>query len=211
MFGNRGHMQEIIRRLKKAYPRARTELNFETPFELLAATILSAQATDLSVNRATEKLFKKYRSVKDFDAAPIEELEKGVSGINFYHNKARNIKRCAAIILERHGGKVPDSMAALVELPGVARKTANIVLSNAYGKNEGIAVDTHVKRLSQRLGLTKKTDPNKIEAELMAITPQSEWANISHMLILHGRRVCAARAPKHKECVLYGICPSNNI
>ncbi len=211
MFGNRQHVQEIIRRLKKLYPNPKTELNYETPFELLAATILSAQATDASVNRVTEKLFRKYRSVKDFDAAPLEELERDVAGINFYRNKAKNIKRCAAIILESHGGKVPDSMAALVELPGVARKTANIVLSNAYGRNEGIAVDTHVKRLSQRLGITKKTDPNKIEEDLMAMTPGSEWANLSHMLILHGRRICTARAPKHGQCVLFDICPSNNI
>ena len=211
MFGNRGHALEIIKRLKKIYPHPRTELNYKTPFELLAATILSAQATDASVNRVTEKLFRKYKSVKDFDAAPLEELEKDVSGINFYRNKAKNIKTCAAMILQRHGGKVPDTMAALVELPGVARKTANIVLSNAYGKIEGIAVDTHVKRLSQRLGLTKKDDPNKIEEELMALAPKSDWADLSHMLILHGRRICTARAPKHGECVLFDICPSNNI
>ncbi len=211
MFGNRKHVREIIKRLEKIYPHPKTELDYKTPFELLAATILSAQATDASVNRVTEKLFKKYKSVKDFDAASLAELEKDVAGINFYRNKAKNIKACAGIILKRYGGAVPDSMAALVELPGVARKTANVVLSNAFGKDEGIAVDTHVMRLSQRLELTGNTDPVKIEKDLMNITPGSEWGNLSHMLILHGRRVCTARAPKHGECVLYDICPSNNI
>ncbi len=204
-------MLEIIKRLEKLYPSPKTELVFKTPFELLVATILSAQATDASVNRATEKLFRKLKSVKDFAEAPVEEIEKMVAGINFYHNKAKNIKACAKILLEKHHGKVPDTMAALIELPGVARKTANIVLSNVYGKNEGIAVDTHVKRLSQRLELTTETDPVKIEQDLMNITPRERWADLSHMLILHGRRVCTARAPKHGECDLFDICPSNNI
>ncbi len=211
MFGNRERMLEIIKRLEKLYPSPKTELVFKTPFELLVATILSAQATDASVNRATEKLFRKLKSVKDFAEAPVEEIEKMVAGINFYHNKAKNIKACAKILLEKHHGKVPDTMAALIELPGVARKTANIVLSNVYGKNEGIAVDTHVKRLSQRLELTTETDPVKIEQDLMNITPRERWADLSHMLILHGRRVCTARAPKHGECDLFDICPSNNI
>lgn len=211
MFGNREHLLEIIKRLGKQYPKLKTELVYRTPFELLAATVLSAQATDVSVNRATEKLFSRFKTVKDFAEAPVEEIEKFVAGINFYHNKAKNIKSSAKIIMEKHHGKVPDTMAQLVELPGVARKTANIVLSNIYGIHEGIAVDTHVKRLSQRLGLTSKTDPVKIEQDLMAITPQEKWGDLSHMLILHGRRICTARAPKHKECVLFDICPSNNI
>ncbi len=211
MFGKREHMLEIIRRLEKLYPSPKTELVYKTPFELLAATILSAQATDASVNRATEKLFKKFKSVKAFAEVPLEEIDKMVAGINFYHNKAKNIKACAGIIMDKHHGKVPDTMAALLELPGVARKTANIVLSNIYGINEGIAVDTHVKRLSQRLQLTSKTDPVKIEQDLIAITPRERWSDLSHMLILHGRRICTARAPKHKECVLFDICPSNNI
>lgn len=211
MFGNRERMLEIMKRLERLYPSPRTELVYKTPFELLAATILSAQATDASVNRATEKLFRKFKTVKDFAEAPVEEIEKMVMGINFYHNKAKNIKACAKILIEKHRGKVPDTMAALIELPGVARKTANIVLSNVYGKNEGIAVDTHVKRLSQRLGLTTKTDPVKIEQDLMNITPRERWADLSHMLILHGRRICTARAPKHSECGLFNICPSNDI
>ncbi len=211
MFGKREHMLEIIKRLEKLYPSPKTELVYKTPFELLAATILSAQATDASVNRATEKLFKKFKSVKAFAEAPLEEIDKMVAGINFYHNKAKNIKASAGIIMYKHHGKVPDTMAALIELPGVARKTANIVLSNIYGINEGIAVDTHVKRLSQRLQLTSKTDPVKIEQDLIAITPRERWSDLSHMLILHGRRICTARAPKHKDCVLFDICPSNNI
>ena len=211
MFGNRAHAVEIIKRLEKVYPHPMTELHYKTPFELLAATILSAQATDASVNRVTERLFKKYRSVRDFDAVPLSVLEKDVASINFYRNKAKNIKACAGIILTRYNGKVPDTMEALVGLPGVARKTANVVLSNAFGKNEGIAVDTHVKRLSGRLGLSGNTVPEKIEKDLMDLVPESRWGDFSHMLILHGRYVCTARAPKHKECVLYDICPSNNI
>ena len=211
MFGNRTKVEEIIKRLEKVYPHPRTALNYKTPFELLAATILSAQATDASVNRVTGRLFKKYKSIRGFDAAPLSELEKDVAGINFYRNKAKNIKSCAGIILARYKGKVPDTMEALVGLPGVARKTANVVLSNVFGKNEGIAVDTHVKRLSGRLGITRHTDPVKIEKALMDLAPRDQWGDLSHMLILHGRYVCTARAPKHKECVLYDICPSNNI
>ena len=211
MFGKERHMQEIIARLKKIYPDPRTELHYKTPFELLAATILSAQATDSSVNRATGRLFKKYKSIGEFAGASLPELEKDVSSINFYRNKAKNIKTCAEIIMEKYGGKVPRTMAELTGLPGVARKTANIVLSNAFGLNEGIAVDTHVKRLSGRLGLTSKTDPVKIEQDLMAVTAREEWSDLSHLLILHGRRVCLARSPRHKDCVLYDICPSNNI
>jgi endonuclease-3 len=205
------HVAEIIKRLRKEYPNPRTALNFRTPFELLAATILSAQATDALVNKVTERLFKKYKSVEDFAKAPLAELEKDVSSINFYKNKAKYIKNCAEIILKKHGGKVPKTMDELTELPGVARKTANIVLSNAYGINEGIAVDTHVKRLSERLGLSVKTDPAKIEIDLMELTPREEWSDLSHLLILHGRKICTARLPKHKECVLYDICPSRDI
>ena len=207
----RKRVAEIIRRLKKEYPNPRTALNFTTPFELLAATILSAQATDVLVNKITERLFKKYRSVEDFAKAPLPQLEKDVSSINFYKNKAKNIKASAEIILKKHGGKVPKTMEELIELPGVARKTANIVLANAFGINEGIAVDTHVKRLSQRLGLTVKMDPVKIELDLMELTPRSEWSNLSHLLILHGRKICTARLPMHKECVVADICPSRNI
>lgn len=211
MFGNRAHVAEIIKRLSKTYPEAKTELHFKTSFELLAATILSAQATDVGVNRVTERLFKKYKSIKDFAEANPAELEKDVSSINFYKNKAKNIKTSAQIIMDKFKGKVPQTMEELVTLPGVARKTGNIVLTNAFGIYEGIAVDTHVRRLSQRLGITHHEDPVKIERDLMELTPKEHWGDISHMLILHGRRICAARTPKHTECVLFDICPSNNI
>jgi endonuclease III len=202
---------EVLRRLKKEYPDPKTALNFTGPFQLLSATILSAQATDVLVNKVTDKLFKKYRSIKDFAGAPLEELQQDVSSINFYKTKAKNIQASAKIILESFHGKVPKTMDELVTLPGVARKTANIILSNAYGIDEGIAVDTHVRRLTRLLGLTKNEDPVKIEQDLMAITPQADWGNISHLLIFHGRKICQAKKPKHNECVLYDICPSRNI
>jgi endonuclease III len=202
---------EVIRRLKKEYPDPHTALNFSGPFQLLTATILSAQTTDLLVNKVTEKLFRKYRSIKDFAESSLEELQRDVSSINFYKTKAKNIRASAIIILERFNGKVPKTMDELVTLPGVARKTANIVLSSGYGINEGIAVDTHVRRLTNLLGLTKNADPVKIEQDLMAITPKEDWGNISHLLIFHGRKICQAKKPKHDECVLYDICPSRNI
>jgi endonuclease III len=202
---------EVLRRLKKEYPDPKTALNFSGPFQLLSATILSAQATDLLVNKVTDKLFKKYRSIQDFADAPLEELQQDVSSINFYKTKAKNIQTSAKIILESFHGKVPKTMEELVTLPGVARKTANIILSNAYGIDEGIAVDTHVKRLAGLLGLTKNEDPVKIEQDLVAITPKEDWRNISHLLIFHGRTICQAKKPKHNECVLYDICPSRKI
>jgi len=202
---------EVIRRLRKEYPEPKTALQFGTPFELLAATILSAQTTDTLVNRVTESLFKKYRSVRDFADSRLEDFQKDVSSVNFYKTKAKNIQACANIIVERFGSKVPKSMDELTGLPGVARKTANIILSNAFGINVGIAVDTHVKRVSYRLCLTKNEDPVKIEQDLIAITPKEEWGNISHLLIFHGRKICQAKKPQHHECVLYDICPSRNI
>ncbi len=202
---------EIIKRLKKIYPEPKTALNYSNPFELLVATILSAQTTDVHVNKVTEKLFKKYKSIKDYAERPLEELQKDISSINFYRNKAKNIQACARMIIERFNSNVPKKMEDLLTLPGVARKTANIVLSNAYGINEGIAVDTHVRRLSQRLGLTKEDEPVKIEQDLMKITPQKEWGNLSHLLIFHGRAICQAKKPNHKECVLFDICPSRDI
>ena len=201
----------IIQRLKKEYPRPKTALSFKNPFQLLVATILSAQATDVLVNKVTESLFKKYKTIKDYGDAPLETLQQDVRSINFYKTKARNIQACAEHIIEEYGGNVPKTMDELISLPGVARKTANIILSNAFGINEGIAVDTHVKRLSNLLGLTKNTDPVKIETDLMAVTPQKEWGTISHLLILHGRNVCQAKKPKHDACVLKDICPSRNI
>lgn len=208
---NRSKIKDILKRLKKEYPKPKTALNFTSPFEMLVATILSAQTTDAHVNKVTEKLFRKYRTVEDYAGASLETLRKDISSINFYNNKAKNIHNSAGIIVERFGSKVPDTMEELTTLPGVARKTANIVLSNAYGINEGIAVDTHVKRLSQRLGLTKNEDPVKIEKDLMENTPRTDWGNISHLLIFHGRTICQAKRPNHGECVLYDICPSRDI
>jgi len=204
-------LSEIIRRLKKEYPNPETALRFKTPFELLVATILSAQTTDAHVNKVTDSLFKKYRSVRDYALAPPEEFRKDISSINFYKTKAKNIQGAAQIILEDYKSEVPRTMTGLTSLPGVARKTANIILSNAFGIHEGIAVDTHVKRLAYRLGLTEHEDPVKIEKDLMAITPKEEWGNLSHLLIFHGRKICQAKKPKHEECVLYDICPSKDI
>lgn len=204
-------IKEIIRRLKREYPELKTALTFSNPFELLAATVLSAQTTDVHVNKVTGNLFKKYKSIKDYAAVPLETLQKDVSSINFYKTKAKNIQESAKMIIEKFDSRVPQKMEELTTLPGVARKTANIILSSAYGINEGIAVDTHVKRLANRLGLTENEDPVKIEKELMEITPKTEWGNLSHLLIFHGRKICQAKKPNHKECVLYDICPSRDI
>ncbi len=203
---------EILKRLKKEYAGTpQTALNFTTPFQLLVATILSAQTTDMQVNKVTLMLFRKYPTIEDFAAATPEKLAKDVSSVNFYKNKARNINNAAKMVIKEFGGTVPRTMEELVMLPGVARKTANIVLSSAFGINQGIAVDTHVRRLAQRLGLTKHDDPVKIEDDLLAVTPQKEWGNLSHLLIFHGRKTCQARKPNHGDCVLYAICPSRNI
>ena len=198
-------------RLNKAYPKPKTALNFSDPFQLLVATVLSAQTTDVLVNKVTENLFRKYRTVKDYADASLETLQKDTGSINFYKTKAKNIQAGAKIIVTQFNSQVPKTMNELTSLPGVARKTANIILSNAFGIHEGIAVDTHVKRLSYRLGLTKNADPVKIEKDLMAITPKKEWGNISHLLIFHGRKICQARKPDHQECVLNNLCPSRNI
>ncbi len=203
-------ISEILKRLKKEYPDPKTALIFSDPFQLLAATILSAQTTDVLVNKVTERLFNKYKTVKDYANASLEELQMDVNSINFYKTKARNIQASAKIITEQFNGKVPDTMEELITLPGVARKTANIVLSSAYGINEGIAVDTHVKRLSNLLGMTKNQDPVKIEKDLMAATPKENRGTLSHLLIYHGRKICRAKKPKHDECVLFDICPSRD-
>lgn len=208
---NKEKILEILKRLKKEYPEPKTALKFSSPFELLVATVLSAQATDVLVNKVTEKLFKKYRTIKDYADVSLKEFQEDVRSINFYKNKAKNIQAAAKMIIEEFNGKVPKSMDELLKLPGVARKTANIILSNAYGINEGIAVDTHVKRLAQRLGLTRNEDPLKIEKDLMDITPQKEWGNLSHLLIFHGRKICQAKKPNHKDCILFDICPSKDI
>jgi endonuclease-3 len=203
---------EIIKRLNKEYPGTpQTVLRFSTPFELLVATILSAQTTDVLVNRVTTDLFKKYRSVQDVANTTPEKFAQDIRSVNFFNNKAKNINKTAKMIIERFGGEVPRTMEELVSLPGVARKTANIVLSSAFGINEGIAVDTHVKRLAYRLGLTKHDDPVKIEQNLIAITPKKEWGRLSHLLIFHGRKVCQAKKADHAICVLVDLCPSNDI
>ncbi len=203
---------EILKRLKKEYAGTpQTALHYSTPLELLVATILSAQTTDTLVNKVTEGLFKKYRTVQDFANAAPEKLALDIRSVNFFNNKAKNINGAAKMIVATFGGKVPQTMEELIALPGVARKTANIVLSSAFGINAGIAVDTHVRRLAFRLGLTKHDDPVKIEQDLIAVAPQREWGNLSHLLIFHGRAVCHAKKPEHGECVLFNICPSRKI
>lgn len=206
----REQAREIIRRLRKEYPEPKTALKYTTPFELLVATVLSAQATDLLVNKVTDTLFTKYKAVEDYAETPLETLQKDVSSLNFYKTKAKHIQAAARMVTETYGGKVPRTMEELTKLPGVARKTANIILFNAYGINEGIAVDTHVNRLANRLGLTKQEDPVKVEEDLMKLIPRGDWGVFSHLLILHGRRVCQARKPNHRACVLFDICPSRD-
>jgi endonuclease-3 len=199
---------KILKLLEKEYPEPKTALEFSNPLELLVATMLSAQCTDERVNKVTKELFKKYRSPEHYAEADLEELEQDIRSTGFYRNKARNLKNCCRMIVEKFGSEVPNKMEDLITLPGVARKTANIVLANAYGVIEGIAVDTHVRRLAQRLGLTKNKDPGKIETDLMALAPKEEWSNLSHLLILHGRNVCQAKKPKCEACVLNTLCPS---
>jgi endonuclease-3 len=201
-------MDGIIKKLKKEFSDLRCGLDFKSPFELLVSTILSAQSTDVHVNKVTKTLFVKYRNARDFAVADRAVLERDLSSVNFYRNKAGNIQNAAKIIVEKFGGKVPQTMEELVSLPGVARKTANIVLYNAFNITEGIAVDTHVIRLAGRLGLTKNEDPVKIEKDLMEITPKKEWGNITHLLINHGRKTCQAKKMMHGDCVLFDICPS---
>jgi endonuclease III len=209
---NREKVLIIIKRLKKEYADTPlTALNFTAPFELLVATILSAQTTDVQVNKVTPGLFRKYKTIEAFAKARPEQIARDINTVNFFNNKAKSIQKAAVMLREQFGGTVPRTMAELVTLPGVARKTGNIVLSSAFGINEGIAVDTHVKRLSFLLKLTKHTDPVKIEQDLLAITPKKEWANLSHLLIYHGRAICQARRPNHAGCVLSDICPSKSI
>lgn len=199
----------LIQRLRAAHPDAHCELEYETPIQLLVATILSAQCTDVRVNQVTPQLFTRYPTVPDYAAADRTELEKAIYSTGFYRQKARYIQESAHAILQEHGGEVPDEMADLLKLPGVARKTANVVLGEIYGKAEGVTVDTHVKRLSNRLGLTTATDPVKVERDLMQIIPQESWIEISHLLIFHGRRICYARRPDCAHCSLNDICPSS--
>src|SRR5436305_14570858 len=202
--------ERVARLLKiwpKVYPHAHCELDFRNPLQLLVATILSAQSTDKRVNMVTPALFKKYRTAKDYAEAPQAELESAIKSTGFYRNKAKSIRGAMRAIVEKHGGKVPDTMEELCALPGVGRKTANVVLGNAFNKDEGIVVDTHVIRLSQRLGLTKQKDAEKIEADLIPLVPQDEWTLFSHLLIWHGRRRCFARSPDCLNCEIRALCP----
>jgi endonuclease-3 len=200
--------RELARALPKVYPDAHCELDFKTPLQLLIATILSAQCTDKRVNLVTPALFQRYRSAAAFAAAPPAELEKAIQSSGFFRNKTKSIRAATAAIEEKHKGKVPETMAELHALPGVGRKTANVVLGNAFHRDEGVVVDTHVTRLSQRLGLTTQKDPEKIERDLMKLIPQKDWTNWSHWLIWHGRRRCFARKPDCHHCEVLRLCPS---
>jgi endonuclease III len=193
---------------RSIYPDAHCELVFANPLQLLIATVLSAQCTDKRVNLVTETLFARYQTAADFAQASQEEMEEAIRSTGFYHNKAKNVRALAAAIVEQHGGHVPETMEALTALPGVGRKTANVVLGNAFGRNEGVVVDTHVARLSARLGLTQANTPEKIEADLMTLVPCAEWTNFSHWLIWHGRRRCTARNPDCAGCEVQSLCPS---
>ena len=193
---------------QQIYPDAHCELNYSNPLELLVATILSAQCTDVQVNKVTPALFKKYRAARDYAEADPAEFEGDLRAIGLYRNKAKNIRACARLLVDEHGGEVPGNMDALVRLPGVGRKTANVVLGNAFGQNVGVVVDTHVGRLSGRLGLTRQTDPKKIEPVLMKLVPQKDWTLFSHWLIFHGRRRCKAQNPDCAGCEVKAVCPS---
>ncbi|APV44095.1 endonuclease III [Dehalogenimonas formicexedens] len=201
-------IHETIKRLKSAYPASRIALNFKSPLELLAAVILSAQTTDVAINSLTPALFDRYKSAQDYAAADAQELEGLIKRSGFYHAKAKSLMGMGKILVERFNGQVPSTMADLTEIPGVGRKTANIVLWNAFGKIEGIAVDTHVARLSKRLGFTQEDDPVKIEKDLMKLVPHGDWGRFSHWLQDHGRAVCTARKPNCAGCLLNDICPS---
>ena len=198
---------KIIALLEKEHPDAKIALKFSNPLELLIATILSAQTTDERVNIVTESLFKKYTKPEEYAGADLVKLEQDIRSTGFYHNKARNIQNCCKLLVEKYNSQVPRTMEELVELPGVARKTANIVLYGAYGKIEGVAVDTHVRRLSQRLGLTENEDQDKIEQDLMRLVPKDKWMHLTDLLIFHGRRVCIAKKPRCDACMLNKICP----
>ncbi len=202
------YIAEIIARLRQFYPNAQCSLNYNTTFELLVATILSAQCTDERVNKVTETLFRKYRTVADYANSDLSELEQDVHPTGFFRNKAKNIQSTAIKILEEYNGQVPQTMNQLLTLPGVARKTANVVLGNAFDQAVGIVVDTHVRRISQRLGLTSENSPEKIEKDLVKIIPQNDWIDFSHLLIYHGRSLCKAARPQCSKCFLSDICPS---
>ncbi|MCI0744729.1 MAG: endonuclease III [Verrucomicrobia subdivision 3 bacterium] len=201
-------VEKIVASLRAAYPNAHCELDYSTPLELLIATILSAQCTDKQVNLVTPELFKRYPSAHDYADADTADLEKSIARLGFFRNKARSIKACCRALVDQHGGKVPASMEELTQLAGVGRKTANVILGNAFKINEGIVVDTHVARLSQRLGLTTAVAPEKIELDLVKLVPRLEWTLFSHLLIWHGRRRCYARNPDCARCEVFTLCPT---
>jgi endonuclease III len=203
--------REIYDRLAEHYPDAHCALDFRTPYQLLVATILSAQCTDKRVNMVTPSLFKRYRTPAAMADANPAELEDMIKSTGFFRNKSKSLLGMSRALVERHHGKVPQELEELVELPGVGRKTANVVLGNAFDKNEGVVVDTHVGRVSERLGLTRETDPVKIEQDLMRLYPSERWTMLAHLLIEHGRRICVARRPKCEECFLNDICPSSRV
>lgn len=203
-------VRKIIQILRKLYPNARTHLNFSNPLELLVATILAAQCTDERVNKVTEDLFKKYRTAQDYANADLKTLELEIKPTGFYRNKAKAIKRCCQVLVEKYEGRVPDTIEELTKLPGVGRKTANAVLANAFGK-QGIIVDTHLKRVTARLGLVKSQNPDKIEFELMEIVPKNKRTLFSHLIGEHGRYVCEARKPKCSICKINKLCPSAKV
>ncbi len=206
--GSPEQVRAILAELRRLYPDAKTSLNFSNPLELLVATQLSAQSTDERVNKVTADLFKKYRRVEDYETVSQEELEKDIQSTGFYHTKAKNIRAAAQRIMANYGGEVPRTMEDLITLPGVGRKTANVVLGNAFGIVEGIVVDTHVGRLVRRFGWTTNEDPVKVEQDLMRIIPRKDWLDLSHMLIYHGRAICLARKPLCAQCALVHLCPS---
>jgi endonuclease-3 len=205
-FDDSGRVRTILRRLAKLYPDAHCALDFRTPLELLVATILSAQCTDARVNMVTPALFARFRSPRDYADADLRDLEARIQSTGFFRAKARNIQACCRLIADQHRGEVPSRLEDLVQLPGVGRKTANVVLGNAFGV-PGIAVDTHVGRLSRRLGLSKHTDPVKVELDLMQVIPKKDWVMFSHRMIAHGRQVCLARKPACDRCALADLCP----
>jgi endonuclease-3 len=206
--GRKAAALKTMERLENVHSDAKIALNYTNPLQLLVATMLSAQTTDKTVNVVTKTLFERYKTAEDFAGADLKELETIIKSTGFYHNKAKNVKKCCQLLVEKFGGHVPRTMEQILELPGVARKTANIVLANAYGVIAGIAVDTHVRRVSKRLGLTDNVNPDKIEKDLMDIVPKANWGRITDLLIFHGRRICTAKHPKCAECVLNDFCPS---
>ena len=207
----RPHVLQITRRLKKKYPDAHCALDFSSPFQLLVATILSAQCTDKRVNMVTPDLFKRYPDPRTLSEVADEELEEVIKSTGFFRSKTKSLKGMSEALVRKHGGRVPDTMDDLTALPGVGRKTANVVLGNAFSKNEGVVVDTHVGRLTVRLGITNETDPVKVEQALMKLVPRADWTIFSHLLISHGREICVARLPKCPQCVLNDICPSARV